>query len=65
MTGIARLEKVVHVVTAKPIAWALYGLWLGGKWLGRRSVGFGRWVRSRWTEVKQKKGTRAAHMAGR
>ena len=64
MPGVARLEKVVHVVTAKPIAWTLYAAWLGAKWVGRRAVRFGRWVRSRLTEVRQKKGTRAAHVAG-
>ena len=63
MPGVARLEKVVHVVTAKPIAWTLYGLWLGGKWAGRNAVKFGRWMRSRWTEVNQKK-SRSAHVAG-
>ncbi len=63
MTGYARLEEVVHVVVAKPMAWTLYGLWLtakfGWRWtrhgLGlaakhgwRWTVQFGSWVRNRY-----------------
>ncbi len=28
MTGYGRLEQVVHVVIAKPIAWTLFAIWL-------------------------------------
>lgn len=47
MPGVSRVEDVVHVVVAKPVAWMLYALWmmLGimgsavarcGEWLSRR-----------------------------
>ena len=43
----ARLEGIVHVVVAKPIAWTLFGIWLAMKYrlamepawaLGRRQA---------------------------
>ena len=59
----ARLEGIVHVVVAKPIAWTLFLLWLamifGWRWSRhglsvaakhgwRWMVQFGGWVRSRY-----------------
>lgn len=55
MSEIARLEQIVHVVVAKPIAWTLYGCWQAGKWVCRGAVSFGSWARSRWIEFRQKK----------
>jgi len=42
------IEKAVNFVTAKPIAWILYWLWLALKhgWLG--AVWCARWIRERW-----------------
>ncbi|MBM4070259.1 MAG: hypothetical protein FJ271_15085 [Planctomycetes bacterium] len=42
------IEKAVNFVTAKPLAWILYWLWLALKhgWLG--AMWSARWIRERW-----------------
>jgi hypothetical protein len=52
--SVSRLEQIVHVVVAKPIAWTLYGLWQAARWGWRTAVQFAGWVRIRWTEFRQK-----------
>jgi hypothetical protein len=59
----SRLEEIVHVVVAKPIAWTLYRAWQAAKWVGREGVRFGRWARSRWAEFKQKRSARRSSQA--
>ena len=63
MSGYERLEQVVHSVIAKPVAWALYGLWLAATWVGREAMRFGRWARCRWIEYRQKRGTSRSSLA--
>jgi len=43
-----RIEKAVNFVTAKPLAWIIFGIWLALKygWLG--AVWCARWLRERW-----------------
>ena len=59
----SRLEEVVHVVVAKPIAWTLYGVWLAVKWVGRGAAKVGRWAWSRWIEFRQKRVARRSSLA--
>ncbi len=59
----ARLEGIIHVVVAKPIAWTLYGVWLAAKWAGHGAVKFARWVWCRWAEFRQKRATRRSSLA--
>jgi hypothetical protein len=49
----SRLEEIVHVVIAKPIAWTIYGIWHGMKWVGRGAVSIFTRARHRWTEHRQ------------
>ena len=63
MSEVARLEQIVHVVVAKPIAWTLYGCWHAGKWVCRGAVSFGNWARSRWIEFRQKRETHGSQAA--
>ena len=58
MSGQARLEEVVHVVVAKPIAWTLYGLWQAGKWVCRGAIRFGRWAQNSWAEYRARREAR-------
>ena len=69
MSGFQRLEQVVHVVVAKPIALTLYLIWLAAKYGWRWSrhglsvaakhgwrwmVQFGGWVRNRYAAHARK-----------
>ncbi len=59
----ARLEGIVHVVVAKPIAWTLYLSWLALKWVGRSAAKVGRRAWSRWIEFRQKRAARRSSLA--
>jgi hypothetical protein len=61
----SRLEGIVHVVVAKPLAWTLYVLWVAATWAGRGVVSFGSWARTRWIELRQGKVSSVSQMAGR
>lgn len=59
----SKLENIVHIVIAKPIAWIIYGLWLAVKWSCRGAVRFGRWAWSRWIEYRQKREAKRSSLA--
>ena len=58
MSEIARLEQIVHVVVAKPIAWTLYGCWQAGKWVCRGAVSFGSWAAESVDRVQAEEGSK-------
>ena len=58
MSEIARLERIVHVVIAKPIAWTIYGIWQGLIWAGRSAIGAGKWAQTRWAEYRARREAR-------
>jgi hypothetical protein len=47
MARSSRVEEVIHVVVAKPIAWTLLWSWWLLCWIGRGVVQAERWARQR------------------
>ena len=52
---VSRLEQIVHVLVAKPIAWTIYGLWRGAILVYGCAFSLGRWARSRWVQSRASK----------
>jgi len=52
---VSRLEQIVHVLVAKPIAWTIYGIWQSAKWACQGAVRFGAWVRVRYIAIRKNK----------
>jgi hypothetical protein len=48
-----RIEGSVHLVVGKPLAWALYALWLTATRAGRAAACSVRWLRGGWARLQR------------